>query len=174
MREKVIDWVKTIVISIVIALVITTFIRPTLVMEYSMYPTIEQYDYLMINKVAYKIGKPEFGDIIVFKSELLRENGEKKQLIKRVIGVPGDTLEIKDDITYRNGKALEEPYVNGGATPGFLEPTTIKEGELFVMGDNRPNSIDSRRDEIGMVPIDSVYGKVMVRLYPFNKIGFVE
>ncbi|MCG8483663.1 MAG: signal peptidase I [Clostridia bacterium] len=174
MSEKVIEWVKTIVISVIIALVITTFIRPTLVMEYSMYPTIEQYDYLMINKVAYKLGEPKFGDIVVFTSELLRENGEKKQLIKRVIGIPGDTIEIKDGITYRNGEVLDEPYINGGVTSGALEPTTIKEGELFVMGDNRPNSIDSRREDVGMVPIDTVVGKVMIRLYPFNKIGFVE
>lgn len=174
MKQNIMEWVKTIVISVIIALVITTFVRPTLVMEYSMYPTIEQYDYLLINKISYKVGEPNFGDIIVFKSELLRENGKKKQLIKRVIGIPGDTLEIKEGIVYRNGEALDETYVNGGFTTGELQPTTIPEEELFVMGDNRPNSIDSRREDIGMVPIKKVVGKVLIRLYPFNKIGLVE
>lgn len=174
MKANIIEWIKTIAISVVIALIITTFIRPTLVMEYSMYPTIQQYDYLIINKVAYKIGEPEFGDIIVFKSDLLRENGKKKQLIKRVIGIPGDIIEINGGAVYRNGEALEEPYVNGGITSNILEPVTIKEGDLFVMGDNRPNSIDSRSEKVGMVPIETVVGKAIIRLYPFNKIGFVE
>lgn len=169
-RDSIIEWSKTIIISVVIALVITTFIRPTLVLEYSMHPTIEQYDYLMINKIAYKIGKPSFGDIIVFKSELLTDKGKNKQLIKRVIGLPGDTIEIHGGIVYRNGEVLDEPYINGDYTIGEIEKMLIDEGQVFVMGDNRPNSLDSRSEKVGTVSIDRITGKVFIRLYPFNKI----
>lgn len=173
-KSNIIEWIKTIVISVAIALIITMFIRPTLVLEYSMYPTIKQYDYLIINKITYKINQPERGDIIVFKSELLRENGKKKQLIKRAIGIPGDTLEIKGGIVYRNGQRLEEPYINGDFTPGEMAPTVVPQGKIFAMGDNRPNSLDSRSETVGMVSMDKVVGKAFLRLFPFNKIGFLE
>lgn len=173
-KNTIIEWIKTIVISVIIALVIITFIRPTLVLEYSMYPTIQQYDYLIINKIAYKVGESQHGDIIVFKSNILLENGKNKRLIKRIIGVPGDTIEIKDGIVYRNGEALDEPYINGDYTSGNIEPTAIPEGKLFVMGDNRPNSMDSRSSQIGLISMDSVVGNVLIRLFPFNKIGSVQ
>ncbi len=173
-KSNIIEWVKTIIISVVIALIITMFIRPTLVLEYSMYPTIQQYDYLIINKITYKMNQPEHGDIVVFKSELLTEEGKKKQLIKRVIGVPGDTLEIKGGIVYRNGEPLEEAYINGDFTPGELTPTVIPEGKYFLMGDNRPNSLDSRSQQVGLVSMDRIIGKAFLRLFPFNKIGLLH
>ncbi len=174
MSQSILEWTKTIAISVIIALIITAFVRPTLVMQYSMHPTIEEHDYLLVNKVAYKFKEVSFGDIIVFESDLLTEDGKNKQLIKRVIGVPGDELEIKEGVVYRNGEALEEPYINGDYTTGYLEKIQIKEDELFVMGDNRPSSVDSRNAEVGTVPIGKVMGKVLIRLFPFNKIGFVE
>lgn len=174
MKQNILEWTKTIAISIIIALIITTFVRPTLVMQYSMHPTIEEHDYLLVNKIVYKFKEISFGDIIVFESSLKTEEGKNKQLIKRVIGIPGDVLEIKEGVVYRNGEALEEPYINGDYTSGYLEETEINENELFVMGDNRPSSVDSRSSEVGTVSIDNVMGKVLIRLYPFNKIGFVE
>lgn len=170
-KESVKEWVKTILISVVIALVITTFVRPTLVKGYSMYPTIEEYDYLIINRMPYMTKEPEYGDIIVFKTNQLTVDGEKKDLIKRVIGLPGDTIEILDGVVYRNGEALEEPYIFGEYTPGQIEAITIHEGKIFVMGDNRPNSLDSRDSRVGEVPMSNIRGKVIVRLFPFNKIG---
>lgn len=169
-KESVKEWVKTILISVVIALVITTFVRPTLVKGYSMYPTIEEYDYLIINRMPYMTKEPEYGDIIVFKTNQLTVDGEKKDLIKRVIGLPGDTIEILDGVVYRNGKALDEPYIFGGYTAGEIE-ITIHEGKIFVMGDNRQNSLDSRDSRVGEVPMSNIRGKVIVRLFPFNKIG---
>ena len=174
MKQNILEWTKTIAISIIIALIITTFVRPTLVMQYSMHPTIEEHDYLLVNKIAYKFKKIKFGDIIVFESQLKTEEGKNKQLIKRVIGLPGDVLEIKDGVVYRNGEALEEPYINGDYTSGSLGATEIPESKLFVMGDNRPSSVDSRSSEVGTVSEDNVMGKVLIRLYPFNKIGFVQ
>ncbi len=168
------EWVKTIIISIIIAFIITTFIRPTLVKGYSMYPTIDEYDYLIINRIPYIADEPDYGDIVVFKTNQLTIDGSEKDLIKRVIGLPGDIIEIEKGVVYRNGKALDEPYIYGGSTPGELDPTVVEEGKLFVMGDNRPNSLDSRDERVGEVPMSSIQGKVMVRLFPFSKIGTIE
>lgn len=173
-KKEIIEWVKTIVYPVIIALIITIFVRPTIVKEFSMYPTLEENNYLILNKAVYMISEPKFKDIVVFKSDLETKDGKRKNLIKRVIGVPGDTIEIKDGIVYRNGNALKESYINGDYTPGYIEPTVIPEGKLFVMGDNRPNSIDSRDERVGLVDIDAVVGKAFLRLFPFNKIGFVE
>lgn len=168
------EWAKTIIISIVIALVITTFIRPTLVKGYSMYPTISEYDYLIINRIPYINHEPDYGDIVVFKATQLSVDGNEKDLIKRVMGLPGDVIEIKDGIVYRNGKALQEPYIHGGYTPGEMGPVTIEDGKIFVMGDNRQNSLDSRDDRVGEVPMRNIRGKVIVRLFPFDKVGAVD
>jgi len=168
------EWVKTIIISVVIALAITTFIRPTLVKGYSMYPTINEYDYLIINRIPYITHEPNYGDIVVFKTTQLTVDGSEKDLIKRVIGLPGDIIEIKAGIVYRNGEALTEPYIYGDITPGEIEPIAVEEGKLFVMGDNRPNSLDSRDERVGEVPMSNIQGKVIVRLFPFTKIGTID
>lgn len=173
-KQYAIEWIKTILISVVIALVITAFFRPTLVKGYSMYPTISEYDYLIINRMPYITNEPQYGDIIVFKTNQLTVDGEKKDLIKRIIGLPGDTIEIIDGIVYRNNKILDEPYIYGGYTPGKMEATKIHEGKIFVMGDNRPYSLDSRDTRLGEVSMSSIRGKVVVRLFPFNKIGILK
>jgi signal peptidase I len=85
----------------------------------------------------------------VFKAHIYSDNGEEKDLIKRVIGVAGDVIEVKDGVVYRNGKVLQEDYIYGGQTPGDMAPFTVDEGYIFVMGDNRPNSMDSRDPSIG-------------------------
>lgn len=173
MTKEIFEWVKTIVISIVIALVITTFIRPTLVKGYSMYPTLEPYNYLIINKIPYMLHEPQRGDIVVFKSHLKTIDGKEKDLIKRVVAIEGDTVEIKDGRVYVNGQEISENYINGSYTPGELN-ITIPEGKVFVMGDNRQNSLDSRDERVGPVEIETIRGKVLVRLFPFTKIGKVQ
>ncbi|WZL71819.1 signal peptidase I [Clostridiaceae bacterium 35-E11] len=172
MKKEVLEWLKTIIISVVIALVITTFIRPTLVKGYSMYPTLHPYDYLIINKIPYMMHEPEKGDIVVFKSHLKTIEGREKDLIKRVVGVEGDTIKIKNGKVTVNGEELQEDYINGNYTSGDIE-IVVPENMVFVMGDNRENSLDSRDERVGPVEIDTVRGKVLVRLYPFSKIGKV-
>ncbi|QXM05623.1 signal peptidase I [Crassaminicella indica] len=172
-RKELVEWIKTIVISVVIAMVITQFVRPTLVKGYSMYPTLNEYDYLIINKIPYMMHEPERGDIVVFKSHLKTLEGKDKDLIKRVIGVAGDKIKVTDGEVYVNGEKLNEPYINGDYTPGEVELVVPKD-MIFVMGDNRQNSLDSRDERVGPVKIDVVRGKVLVRLYPFNKIGKVK
>lgn len=173
MAREIFEWVKTIVVSVVIALVITTFIRPTLVKGQSMYPTLEPNNYLIINKIPYMMHKPERGDIVVFKSHLKTDEGKEKDLIKRVIAVEGDNVVIKDGIIYINGQKLEEDYINGDFTSGDVE-VSVPEGKVFVMGDNRQNSLDSRDPKVGNVDIKTIIGKVLVRLFPFNEIGKVK
>jgi len=174
MRKTIFEFVKTIVIALVIALVITTFIKPTLVKGQSMYPTIEPNNYLIVNKIPYIAGEPSHGDIVVFKAHLYTENGEEKDLIKRVIGIEGDVIEVKDGIVYRNGEALKEDYINGGITPGDMAPFTVDKGYIFVMGDNRPNSLDSRDPSIGEISVADIMGRVDLRLFPFNEIGLIN
>lgn len=167
------EWIKTIAISLVIALIITTFIRPTLVKGYSMYPTLEENDYLIIERIPYTTHEPSKGDIIVFKSTLTQEDGKEKDLVKRVVGLPGDKIKVADGKVFVNDVELKENYINGDFTDGYID-TIVPDGFIFAMGDNRPNSLDSRDPRVGFVKIDDIIGKAFVRLYPFNKIGLLK
>lgn len=162
--------IKEILIAVVIAFIIMQFIKPTIVKESSMQPTMYENNYILLNKQAYTFGEPNRGDIIVFHSGLKLENGKEKMLIKRVIGLPGETITIDDGKVYINDELLTEEYTKDGYTDGYIEKLTIPEGEMFVMGDNRLVSIDSRIDDVGCVKIDDVLGKAFIRLYPFNNI----
>lgn len=168
-KKEIFEWIKTIAIAGIIALLITSFIRPTLVRGVSMFPTLEENDYLLIYRQAFKQELPEYGNIIVFKSHLLQTNGKEKDLVKRVIGIPGDHVVVSDGKVYVNDEQLVEPYVNGNYTDGIVDEI-IPEGFIFAMGDNRPNSLDSRETTVGIIPLDKIIGKVFIRLYPFNKI----
>ena len=163
-------FIKEILIAIAIALVIMQFIKPTIVKETSMQPTLYENDYLLLNRQAYNFGEPERGDIIVFHTDLTTESGDEKMLVKRVIGLPGETVTVEGGLVYINGEILEEDYIKDGYTDGYIDNYLIPEGELFVMGDNRLVSIDSRTEAVGSITIDSVLGKAFVRLYPFNEI----
>jgi len=174
MKNEIMEWIKTIVLSVVIALVITTFIKPTIVRQHSMSPTLEEYDFLIINRLLYKRSTPNYGDIIVFKSDLKTNIGNNKLLIKRVIALPSDELFIEEGRIYLNGQLLEEEYLNGIETDGKDvegERLIVPEGKLFVMGDNRGNSMDSRDRVIGFINQEDIVGKAFIRLFPFNKIG---
>ena len=175
MKKEVIKaWAKDILLAVAVAVVILQFIRPTIVKEFSMMDTLHENDYLIVSKQAYLFGKVQYGDIIVFNTNLETTNGEKKRLIKRVIGLPGDTIEIKDGKVYRNEELLTEDYIFEQYTSGLVKPTVIPEGKIFVMGDNRQNSADSRDERIGMVNEKAIYGEAILRLYPLNKIGLFK
>lgn len=163
--------IKDILIALVIVVIVTAIIKPTIVKEHSMDPTLQENNYLLINKLAYKVGEEQRGDIIVFESELEGEDGENRLLIKRIIGLPGETIRIQDGEVYINGTMLEEDYLNDGTTSGEVIDYVVPEGHFFVMGDNRLVSIDSRSESVGCVPEDAIMGKAFVRLYPFNEIG---
>ena len=170
------ELLKDIIIAIVIVAVITIVIKPTIVKESSMEPTLYENNYLIINKLSYfHKDHPGHGDIIVFKSDLDKTDGTgKKLLIKRVIGVEGDVITIENGTVYRNGKPLTETYVAGQETyanDGFeVKDFRVEDDQVFVMGDNREVSLDSRSPEVGTVDESRIVGKAVVRLYPFNEI----
>ena len=172
-KREIIEWGKVIITALVFAFIITQFIRPTLVRGESMYPTLVENDYLIINRMAYKLGKPKDGDIIVFKTDLLQDDGKPKDLVKRVIATEGQHIKIEDSKVYVDNKLLDEPYIHDNYTSGDID-MVIPEGEVFTMGDNREKSLDSRYEEVGLVKEKDIMGKVMIRLFPFNKIGPVK
>ncbi|CEI74053.1 MULTISPECIES: signal peptidase I [Romboutsia] len=173
LKKEAIEWIKVIATALIFAFIITQFIRPTLVKGESMYPTLKENDYLIINRMAYKIGEPKKGDIIVFHTNLLQDNGKPKDLVKRVIATGGDHIKIENSKVYVNGKLLDEPYIHDNYTDGYID-MTVPKGEVFAMGDNREKSLDSRYEDVGLVNEKNIMGKVMIRLYPFNKIGTVK
>lgn len=169
------EFIKDIIIAIVIVVAITVVIKPTIVKESSMEPTLYSNNYLFVNKLAY-MGKdhPGYEDIIVFQSDIDRDDGKgKKMLIKRVIGVENDVITVTGGIVYRNGVPLDEPYTLDGFTTGELHDLVVPENQVFVMGDNRSISLDSRDPQVGTVSEESIVGKAFVRLYPFTEIGLL-
>lgn len=126
---------------------------------------------LSINMAYLTADHPDYGDIIVFKSHIQRDDGKgDKLLIKRVVGVENDVIDIHDGVVYRNGTALDEPYTKEGYTEGDISDYKVPADQVFVMGDNRRVSLDSRSEEVGTVSEDSIVGKAFIRLYPFNQI----
>lgn len=176
MSENLKEWIKDIVSAVVIAVVVLQFIMPTMVCEHSMEESFHEHDYLFVSKMAYKLGgDPKYGDVIVFQSDIPNGNsGKNKLLIKRVIGVPGDKIYIDGQTVYLNGKALDEPYTKDGYTATYMDEVTVPENALFVMGDNRQNSADSRDVvNVGFVEMERVKGKVFLRLFPIKDFGGV-
>lgn len=161
------DWAKTIALAFVFSFVISLFVRPTLVSGISMNPTLQHSNLLLINRIGAKTELPAYGDIIVFNSQLAIE----KILIKRVIAIEGDKVVIVDGNVYVNDKQLNEPYINQSYpdTQGSIS-LIVPKNKVFVMGDNRANSLDSRSDIIGTIDKSEIIGKVFVRIYPFLKI----
>ncbi|GGH81242.1 signal peptidase I [Pullulanibacillus pueri] len=176
-RSEIFSWIKAIGISIILAVVVKNFIFANyLVKGESMNPTLHNGNRLIVNKVNYDFSMPKHGEIIIFHAT------STKDYVKRVIGLPGDTIVYQNDQLYRNGKKVDEPYLdkykkklsNGQLDYDFsLEELTGKQrvpkGKLWVMGDNRRNSSDSR--EFGFIDIDQVVGKVSLRYYPFSEVN---
>lgn len=171
MSEDLKEWIKDIGVALVVGLLLIQFIKPTIVKEHSMEPTLQENNYIFLSRQAYTLfGEPERGDIVVFHTDLRTVDGKEKSLVKRIIGLPGETVFITGGVVYINGEPLEEDYTLDGYTNTELEEVVVPEGELFCMGDNRQNSIDSRDSSVGCVPIDQIIGKAVLRLYPFNEI----
>jgi signal peptidase I len=155
------DWTK----SILIAFLLVFFINHFLVLQYkvdqhSMDSTLADGEHVLVNRVPYYFHEPQYGDIVVF------HESNSEDWIKRVIGRPGDTILFKHGVLYRNGVAIPEPYIKEPMNPGDFGPYKIPAGELFVMGDNRNVSRDSR--EIGPIKISQVVGRAEFVLYPFQ------
>ncbi|MDR0852208.1 MAG: signal peptidase I [Clostridiales Family XIII bacterium] len=166
--------VRDIAIAVAIIVIFLQLIGPSIVIEHSMENTLHSHDYVFFAKQAYTFGDAHFGDIIVFRTALDDKHEGKKTLIKRIIGIPGDTVEIKSNAVYRNGVPLNEPYTKDGYTSGEMTKMIIPEGYYFVMGDNRAVSKDSRDPDVGLVSESNIRGKVIFRLFPLSDIGPIQ
>ena len=172
-KTSVREWIKSIGIALLASIFITTFVFNSAVVKgNSMYPTLEENDRLIVKKYEAVLETEEYkrGDVIVFESPL--EN-EDKYFIKRVIGLPGDKINISDGKLYINEIMIEEPYIDENSfTEALIFGTNyvVAENELFVMGDNRlpGKSNDSR--SFGGISVEKVEGKIVFRLLPLNKI----
>lgn len=169
MRDKIKERIKIIVTAIVIAVTVSIFVQPILVDGSSMFPTLKDKDYLIVNKFMYKLDEPEREDIIVAKSKLLDENNKNKKIVKRIIGLSNDHVVIKDGYVYVNDKKLDEEYLDNFYTMGNID-IIVPNDEIFVLGDNRSNSRDSRDSSIGTIEISDIIGKVAIRILPINKV----
>ncbi|ADU28733.1 signal peptidase I [Evansella cellulosilytica] len=196
--KEMISWVKSIAVALVLAVLISIFVvQPFKVDGSSMEPTLmgadnqhdSSADRLFVLKTPYLFGAtPNFGDIVIVDSRLNNERSWKDVLlenqlislftdreesndymwVKRVIGEPGDVLEMNGGRLYRNGELLEEEYIKENIQGNF-EKVVVPEDNVFVMGDNRNNSMDSR--SIGPIPTEHVIGRAFLRYFPFNKMG---
>ena len=206
--KNILEWIYCIIIAVVIALLIKYFVgTPTIVKQSSMWPTLEQNDRLILNRLTRTFGQmPQRGDIITFEAPsnnatgLLQEDVEnpvakyedeptswwgkfvyyvleigKESYIKRVIGLPGDHVELKDGKVYINGNELDEPYLSDDVITeptGVLTDFIVPEDTIFAMGDNREGSKDCRA--FGCIPLDKIESKVVIRFWPFSKFGKVN
>ncbi len=165
-----------VILAISFALVFLV-IRPFVVEAFfipseSMVHTLEVGDRVLTNKFIYRFTEPERGDILVFKSvDGSSDLKDRKDLIKRVVGVPGDTIQVRRGKLFVNGEAQKEPYVNE-ETVDFQAPygpKKVPEGHVFMMGDNRGNSSDSR--VFGPLPKENIEGQAFLRFWPLNRFG---
>ncbi|MDD6397073.1 MAG: signal peptidase I [Anaerovibrio sp.] len=162
--EEIKDWVVSIVIAVVLAMIIRTFVVELYLVDGpSMRPTLQHAQRLVVNKFIYHFRAPEKGEVLIFRYP----KDPSRDFIKRVIAVPGDTIEIKDGNVFVNGELQNEDYILSKCR-GDYPKSTIPEGHIFVMGDNRNNSEDSRFPDVGFVPFDLIKGKAMLVFWPLD------
>ena len=184
------------VVALVIAFLVKTFLAQAFyIPSGSMLPQLQLYDRVVVSKVAYKLHDPRRGDIVVFDEPLRGHKPEPEggnpagravhwllervgvvppstdEFIKRVIALPGETVEGKDGGILINGRKLVEPYLSPGTTTSAFGPFTVPEGALWVMGDNRSNSADSR--VFGTIDQDTVVGRAVVKVWPLADASFL-
>ncbi|BAB04749.1 signal peptidase (type I) [Halalkalibacterium halodurans C-125] len=168
------EWIKAILIALLLAVLIRSFVFVSYeVRGESMEPTAYEGEMFIVNKLSYEFSEPKRFDLIVFHAT------ETDDYIKRIIGLPGDTIRMEDDILYINDEPYEEPYLDewkegrpGKYTQDFVVEEPIPDGYVFVLGDNRPRSSDSRA--FGPVPLEEIVGKVGVRFWPVTKVGVLN
>lgn len=167
-----VEWVLILLGAVAVAFVIKTFLfQAFYIPSVSMEPTLKVRDRVIVNKLSYDFHDVHRGDIIVFKSPPGEETATVKDLIKRVIGLPGETVEARDGHILIDGQPLQEPYLVDGVTTGEMEPHKVPAGHLWVMGDNRPNSKDSRF--FGAIDEDLIVGRAFVRVWPIPKLSLL-
>lgn len=171
-KKRLTDWCDTgIVASLVSVLLVTYGFQLSVVDGDSMLPSLRNGEFTIVNKLIYKLHRPERGDIIVFRSW----NEEGRDYIKRVIALPGEEVSIKDGWVIVKGLKLNEPYKLKQLDPPVNYPKIkVPKDHLFVMGDNRENSTDSRTEGHGPLPMKNILGKASFILWPTDRWGFIQ
>lgn len=161
------DVLEALALALVVFLVLQFAIQNTVVEGSSMEPNFVDGERLLVNKLKYRFAEPQRGDVIVFHAPGISD----RDFIKRVVALPGDTVALEDGQVLIDGEALEEPWMpRTGA--GSFPPSSVPEGHYFVLGDNRPNSNDSRRWEA--LPKESIVGQVWLSVWPLETLGLVS
>jgi signal peptidase I len=159
------DILETVLLATVLFLVINALTARVRVEGSSMLPTLQDGNFVLVNRLSYSLGKPERGDIIVFHFELTRQD-----LIKRVIGLPGDEVRIANGAVFVNGVALVEPYI--ATAPSYDGTWVVPANNFFVLGDNRNDSSDSH--SWGTLPAEKVVGKAVLVYWPFEHWSLLD
>jgi signal peptidase I len=166
LKQFLLDLLETIVLAVVLFFAINAVSARVRVDGFSMIPTLQDGEYVLVNRLAYKMDLPVRGDIIVFVSP----QSPDLDLIKRVIGLPGDTVTVSGGKVEINGQALDEPYI--AAAPIYNGEWSVPEGNLFVLGDNRNDSSDSHA--WGLLPIKNVIGKAILIYWPIPEWNLIQ
>lgn len=163
-------WVVDIVVAVAFAwFCLNSFGIQVTVSGQSMTPVLRTGDVVLVNRLAYDFGKPKRLDVVVFERE------DKKDNVKRVIGIPGDVVQVKDNQIYVNGKLLDDPELRYVSLAGLAEsPVELGEKEYFLLGDNRDSSEDSRFANVGNVQESQIRGKVWLRIFPLIDISLIS
>ena len=163
------ELVETVVLSLIIFLLIRQVVQNYRIENHSMEPNFYDGQFVLVNKLAYRLGQPARGDVVVFHNP----RNTNEDYIKRILGLPGDTVEVHDQTVFVNGRPVLENFPHNAIQPGdYAPPVTVGDNQLFVMGDNRPNSSDSR--VFGPISQDLAVGKAWLRIWPLNVFGIVE
>lgn len=172
--REILGWIVYILIIIGLSYLIITYVgQRTMVSGHSMEPTLSDGDNLIVDKISYRFRDPQRYDIIVFPYKY----EENTYYIKRIIGMPGETVQVIDGYVYINGEELTsdiygaEPMLDGQMAD---QPITLGDDEYFVLGDNRNHSSDSRDPSVGVLKRSDLLGRAWIRIYPFDKIGFIK
>lgn len=178
--------------ALLVAVLVKTFlVQPFYIPSESMLPTIEPWDRVMANKLAYRVGEPERGDIVVFLNPNIPDEDLEEtfpeavirsvleavgvrvrgsdDLIKRVVAIGGQEVSVSEGTLHIDGTPVEEPYANDATSMPDFEPVDVPDGHVFVMGDNRSSSLDSRR--FGAIPVNEIVGEAVFRIWPLDRIG---
>lgn len=169
-KQEIFEWIKAIVIALVVVFIIRKFFFTMIRVDgKSMLETLQDGDRVAATIIDMKLYGPQRGNIVICTYP-----GQDYLCIKRVIGMPGDTLQIIRGVTYINGEVYEEPYVTHPKTNEYYGPITLGEDEYFVMGDNRAVSHDSRSSDVGPLSASAIEGNARLRLWPLNAIETLE
>jgi signal peptidase I len=167
-----VEWVVIIGGAFLVAFVVKTFlIQAFFIPSGSMLPTLHEDDRVLVNKLSYDLHDVHRGDLVVFERPEGEAAGQIRDLIKRVVGLPGERIEQRDGDVYIDGDLLEEPYLAEGTETTNLGPQSIPEGHVFVMGDNRDDSMDSR--VFHAIDEDLIVGRAFIRVWPLPDLALL-